>query len=163
MSDPEHNDYFAKTPESQTVLRQIGKKFYDQCRQYASIFDSRPLVAGLPEDSLGDPQDLIDFSSAPGKTAEYRNSKGNTCWVTQREGYQEILEFQIKNYNTDEDFPGDTWDTYLLNTKGDILVAQRRLFLEDFKSDKFPISTNAEELLHKIDTDFKPAPQADSI
>ncbi|MBA3679460.1 hypothetical protein H0W80_04750 [Candidatus Saccharibacteria bacterium] len=166
MSNPEYKDDFTKTPESQAVLTQVGKRFYNQCQYYECLFASRRLIAEGKAQGINafDNQVLNDFTSKSGKTTEYTNSRGQLCSITRREGVGGTLGFSIYSVTNDEEGygePGDTCDTYLLSETGNILATEHLLIKEDRGDNFSPIPINPEELLHKIDTDFRPAPQTD--
>jgi hypothetical protein len=154
-------------PQSEVILRRIGKEFYDQCSalfERASTRELRGHDAELATEVNQNPL-LQRYSQGDGRLAEYKNSLAQPCEIAVRQSdtpeLAGAIEFCISKI--DDDIAGvetiDDWiDSYLISPSGDILAAEHRKVVSDHPKYEFgPIEIDAEVLLHKIRTEFVPA------
>lgn len=151
--------------EREAVMTQIGRKLYDQCVRYTELFETYQLVPLKKDelDTMYKADALKDFSMSPGLHTGYMNRQGHALIICRREGHDGVV--QLEDYNpvrVDNPYEakGDYVDTYLIDQDGRMLAAEHMEIIGDnLEREITPLQLDAEAFLHKIDTEFRAAPQ----
>ncbi|HSX14868.1 MAG TPA: hypothetical protein VLE72_03085 [Candidatus Saccharimonadales bacterium] len=150
-----------------SAWQQVGREFYRQNQELLSTQQTRPLVGndepGVAEAIYEDPK-LREYTKYPGTIAEFSNRLGQPCSVEKRQAVSpdliDALEFSVYS-DSDAEGAGDWIDAYLISPSGQILAAEHRLATSDNADYEFsPIPIHLEELLFKIQTEFRPSPES---